>query len=30
VMGNTLEQLLSNTDALIEKVRAERAAAGHK
>ena len=29
-MGNTLEQLLSNTGALIAKVRAERAAAGHR
>jgi thiol:disulfide interchange protein DsbA len=30
VMGNTFEQLLANADALIAKVRAERAAAAHK
>jgi thiol:disulfide interchange protein DsbA len=30
VMGNSFEQLLANTDALIAKVRAERAAASHK
>lgn len=29
-MGNSFEQLLANADALIAKVRAERAAAGHK
>ncbi len=29
-MGNSLEKLLSNTDALIAKVRAERSTAGHK
>lgn len=30
VMGNTFEQLLSNADALIAKVRDERGAAAHK
>jgi thiol:disulfide interchange protein DsbA len=30
IMGNSFEQLLANTDALIAKVRAERSAANHK
>ena len=30
VMGNTFEQLLANTDALIAKLRAERGAGTHK
>ncbi len=30
VMGNTFEQLLANADALVAKVRAERASATHK
>jgi len=30
ILGNSFEQLLANLDAVIAKVRAERAAAGHK